>query len=117
MSLPELIEPYVTGFVTSDEEALPGLVAQATTLNRVAVRERAVARFDVAAAADRYLGLYQEITAAGTRIAGNSCRTTATAAAWPSAMGGSARHTPRTLRRCIPNATANSHPIPGLMPW
>src|SRR5215470_1375652 len=32
-------------------------------------------------------------------------------------MGGSARHTPRALRCCIPNATANSHPIPGLIPW
>ena len=43
--------------------------------------------------------------------------TTPTAAAWPSAMGGSARHTPHALFCCIPSATAKSHPIPGLIPW
>src|SRR5829696_966461 len=38
------------------------------------------------------------------------------AAACPAASGSSARHTARRSRRCIPKATANSHPIPGLIP-
>ena len=43
--------------------------------------------------------------------------TTLTATACPSAMGGNARHTPRALPCCIPSATANNYPIPGLIPW
>jgi hypothetical protein len=32
-------------------------------------------------------------------------------------LGGSARQTPRALPCCMPSATANSQPMPGLIPW
>src|SRR5688572_1565092 len=41
----------------------------------------------------------------------------ATASAWPAPSGTSARSTAARRRSCIPSATANSHPIPGLIPW
>ena len=43
-------------------------------------------------------------------------RMTATASAWPSPIGRSASQITRSLRRLSPSATANSHPIAGLMP-
>ena len=43
--------------------------------------------------------------------------TSATDAAWPSAMGGNALNTARRLRSWSPSATANSQPMAGLMPW
>src|SRR5687767_1840313 len=39
------------------------------------------------------------------------------ASAWPAAKGSIARQTAVRRRSCIPSATANSQPIPGLMPW
>src|SRR5262245_34241025 len=41
----------------------------------------------------------------------------ATASAWPAPSGTSARSTAPRRRSCMPSATANSQPIPGLMPW
>ena len=36
--------------------------------------------------------------------------------AWPKTMGGSDHTTARARCSCIPRATANNHPMPGLMP-
>ena len=43
--------------------------------------------------------------------------TTPIAAAWPIAIGTSDLATALAFCCCIPSATANSHPIPGLIPW
>ncbi len=50
------------------------------------------------------------------RIMLASASTTPIAAACPSAMGASDRTTARQLFSCMPSATANSQPIPGLRP-
>src|SRR5213078_1933742 len=39
------------------------------------------------------------------------------AAAWPTAIGTSDLATALPFCSCIPSATANTHPIPGLSPW
>lgn len=62
-ALPDIIENGVTGYVAASEEELPRLVRSALALDRERVRKRAIARFDVAAAAERYLDLYERIIA------------------------------------------------------
>jgi glycosyltransferase involved in cell wall biosynthesis len=66
-ALPEIIEPGLTGFVTSDERELAPLVVRALELNRSAVRARVAERFDLSVVAGKYLRLYQEMTAAGEK--------------------------------------------------
>src|SRR5262245_52045870 len=52
-----------------------------------------------------------------TRAPATSATTAPTAAACPSAIGGSARHIADARPACIPSATANNQPMPGLIPW
>ena len=63
-ALPEIIEPGVTGYVTSDEAMLPALVTQAVKLDRAKIRERVTARFDIHVVAGRYRELYRRMLAA-----------------------------------------------------
>jgi glycosyltransferase involved in cell wall biosynthesis len=66
--LPEAVENEVTGFVSSDERELSGLVARATALDSAHIRRRAE-RFSVAASAAGYLELYRAmVSARGPRI-------------------------------------------------
>lgn len=60
-ALPEVVEPGVTGYLTSDEESMAELATGAAMLDRAAVRARAAARFDVAVVAERYHELYTRI--------------------------------------------------------
>lgn len=62
-ALPEIVEPGVTGYLARDEEGLAALVPQAAALDRVRIRERVAARFDIPIVARRYLELYREIAA------------------------------------------------------
>jgi glycosyltransferase involved in cell wall biosynthesis len=62
-ALPEIVEPGVTGYLATEEEALPGCVLQAMALDRGGVRERATARFDIQHVAGKYLDLYRDIAA------------------------------------------------------
>lgn len=59
--LGEVIDPGVTGYLTSDEGELPAIVNRATGLDRAGVRDRAAARFDMPRVAHHYLQLYEEI--------------------------------------------------------
>jgi glycosyltransferase involved in cell wall biosynthesis len=63
-ALPEIVEPGLTGYFSSDEKALPTLALEAMRLDRAAIRDRVAARFDVSAVARRYCELYQQITLA-----------------------------------------------------
>ena len=63
-ALPEVIEPGITGYLTTNESALPGLVIEAFKLDRARVRERSAARFDIKIVAENYLRLYERIVAA-----------------------------------------------------
>jgi glycosyltransferase involved in cell wall biosynthesis len=63
-ALPEIVEPGVTGYLTTDESELPSLVLEALKLDRAKVRERVATRFDMAVVARNYLQLYEKIVAA-----------------------------------------------------
>jgi glycosyltransferase involved in cell wall biosynthesis len=69
-ALPEIIEPGVTGYLTTDERALPGLVTQAVKLNRAVIRQRVAARFDLAAVAQQYRQVYEQMRATSSRPTG-----------------------------------------------
>ena len=66
-SLPEIIEPGLTGFVAAGEEELASLVPPALRLDRRSIRARAEERFDVRRIARAYRGLYERISGRGTR--------------------------------------------------
>jgi glycosyltransferase involved in cell wall biosynthesis len=57
-ALPEIVEPDLTGYVTTDEEALATLVTGALALDRAAIRCRVAERFDISVVAERYRELY-----------------------------------------------------------
>jgi glycosyltransferase involved in cell wall biosynthesis len=59
--LPEVIEPGVTGFLTTEEDRLPALVSDALALDRHTIRRRVTERFGIERVASRYLSLYEEI--------------------------------------------------------
>ena len=63
-ALPEIVEPGLTGYLSSDEEALANLVTLATRLDRAAIRARAAARFDMPVVAERYRQLYTQVATA-----------------------------------------------------
>ena len=65
-AVPELVEPGVTGYLAPSWEGLPGLVEDALALDRRAIRDRAVERFDYQRMVDRHEELYQRL-AAGVR--------------------------------------------------
>jgi glycosyltransferase involved in cell wall biosynthesis len=62
-SLPEIVEPGLSGYLARDEAGLADLLPQAVALDRGAIREQATSRFDISMVAERYLQLYQEIIA------------------------------------------------------
>jgi glycosyltransferase involved in cell wall biosynthesis len=57
-AVPELVEPGITGYLADDWRGLAELVPQALELDRSAVRERAVERFDFRRMVDRHEELY-----------------------------------------------------------
>jgi glycosyltransferase involved in cell wall biosynthesis len=59
--LPELIDHGVTGFHTTEEDRLAGLVTEALALDRPTIRRRVSERFGIGPVANRYLSLYEEI--------------------------------------------------------
>lgn len=62
-ALPEIVEPGDTGYLASEEGALPGCVLRAVSLDRARVRESATARFGIQHVARKYLDLYREMVA------------------------------------------------------
>ena len=62
-ALPEIVEPGVTGYLAPDERSLEALTLQAISLDRGAVRERAVNRFGIDRTADQYIALYRTLHA------------------------------------------------------
>src|SRR5262249_45080978 len=60
-SVPEVIEPGVTGFVVDDEAGARRAVAQLDRLDRAAVRARFEQRFSVARMTDDYLAIYHDL--------------------------------------------------------
>lgn len=62
-ALPEVVEPGVTGFLTHNENDLAELTRAALKLDRVKIRERVAARFDMSVVAESYRNLYKKIVA------------------------------------------------------
>jgi glycosyltransferase involved in cell wall biosynthesis len=60
-ALPEIVEQGVTGYVSDDPKDLPRLVEAASCLDRSAIRQRAIERFDIAETAAGYARLYDDI--------------------------------------------------------
>ena len=63
-SVPEIVEPGVTGFVVSSEEEAIAAVARAATLDRASIRRRFEERFTATRMADDYVALYRRLIAA-----------------------------------------------------
>jgi glycosyltransferase involved in cell wall biosynthesis len=59
----EIVEPGVTGFTSPSWQGLAELVEPAVALDRLAIRERALARFDYRRMVDGYEALYERIVA------------------------------------------------------
>jgi glycosyltransferase involved in cell wall biosynthesis len=66
-SLPEIIEPGLTGFVAASEQQVASLVPAALRLDRRGIRARAEQRFDVRRIALAYRRLYERISGHATR--------------------------------------------------
>ncbi len=60
-SMGELIEDGTTGYLVDDVEGAVAAVARAASLDRAAIRVRAVARFGIARMVDEYLRVYAEV--------------------------------------------------------
>ncbi len=60
-SVPEVVDVGMTGYHDRAEDGLPALVPMALQLDRRAVREHAMERFDVRRMTDRYVELYREV--------------------------------------------------------
>ena len=60
-SMTEIIEHGVTGFVVDDTDAAVEAVGLVAELDRVAIRDRAIARFDVGRMVDSYLNVYAAV--------------------------------------------------------
>ncbi|MEI8064404.1 MAG: glycosyltransferase [Verrucomicrobiota bacterium] len=60
-ALPEVVEPGVTGYLTSREDELAALVIPSLKLDRTQIRQRVAARFDLSVVAGNYLKLYEQI--------------------------------------------------------
>jgi glycosyltransferase involved in cell wall biosynthesis len=67
-SMPEIVEDGRTGFLVTDVAQAVDAVSAAAALDRAVIRAAVVARFDVAAMVDRYVGVYRAIT--GSRRTG-----------------------------------------------
>ncbi len=62
-SVPEVIDPDVTGYFTDDPDELPELVLRAQRLDRKRIRQQAEARFSLERMATDYLELYRDLIA------------------------------------------------------
>jgi glycosyltransferase involved in cell wall biosynthesis len=62
-SLPEIIEPGLTGYLAQNEKEIPELVNMALKLDRAAIRERVKKRFDMSVVAEKYYQLYSKLAA------------------------------------------------------
>jgi glycosyltransferase involved in cell wall biosynthesis len=62
-SMPEVVEPGVTGYLAADAHEAAGLLDDALKLDRSRVRARAVERFSADRMVEDYLALYQRIVA------------------------------------------------------
>lgn len=60
-AVPELVEPGVSGYLADSWEGLADLVPKALALNRRAIRNRAVERFDYRRMVDRHEVLYRRL--------------------------------------------------------
>ena len=62
-SMPEVVEPGVTGYLAADAQEAAGLLDDALKLDRSRVRARAVERFSAERMVEDYLALYRRIVA------------------------------------------------------
>ena len=60
-SMPELIDDGTTGFLVGTIEEAVDAVGAADRLDRIAIRETAVERFDVSRMIERYVAVYSDI--------------------------------------------------------
>jgi glycosyltransferase involved in cell wall biosynthesis len=60
-SMRELIDDGTTGFLVSDPEGAVAAVDAAARLDRSAIRDIAVSRFDTATMIDEYVGVYRRM--------------------------------------------------------
>jgi glycosyltransferase involved in cell wall biosynthesis len=60
-AVPELVEPGVTGYLADSWEGLIDLVPRAFALDRRAIRDRAIERFDYRLMVDRHEALYRRL--------------------------------------------------------
>jgi glycosyltransferase involved in cell wall biosynthesis len=65
-AVPELVEPGVTGYLAPHWEGLADLVPRALELDRQAIRDRAVERFDYTRMVDRHEALYRRLAGGGS---------------------------------------------------
>jgi len=75
-----------------------------------------VARWDLAGRRVLELGCGLALPGIAAALRGGRVTVSAIDTAWPAAIGPSAPTTAARDRSCRPSATANSHPIAGLMP-
>jgi glycosyltransferase involved in cell wall biosynthesis len=64
-ALPELVEPGLTGYLARSWDRLAELVPRALTLDRRAIRQRAVERFDYKRMVDAHERLYRRLAGSG----------------------------------------------------
>jgi glycosyltransferase involved in cell wall biosynthesis len=62
-ALPEIVEDGLTGFIVDTPEELPDAIVAARRLNRLTIRESAVARFDISVTTREFLDLYRSLIA------------------------------------------------------
>ena len=60
-SVPEIVEPGLTGFIVEDETGAIAAVGQLDTLPRTQVRQRFETRFTARRMAEDYLGIYRSL--------------------------------------------------------
>ena len=60
-SVPEIVEPGLTGFIVEDEVGAMDAVARLGTLSRAKVRERFEQRFTAKRMAEDYLSIYRSL--------------------------------------------------------
>jgi glycosyltransferase involved in cell wall biosynthesis len=68
-SVPEVVEPGLTGYIASDVEGLAAAIALARGLDGAACRQRAVERFDAARMAEGYVRVYERLLEGDVTIA------------------------------------------------
>jgi glycosyltransferase involved in cell wall biosynthesis len=73
-AVPELVEPGLTGYVADDWQSLAGLAREARELDRVAIRSRAVERFDYRLMVDRHEALYRNVASQARAISAAGAR-------------------------------------------